>query len=131
MSDRLAELRRQRALLEEHLAWLDREIATEAKQVPAARTVPPEPVRRGLAAATTTDANVAPTLNVVAPTLAATTVPTHPAVPAPSPDVLFDQYRVAPDALKSDVRKGCFLYFTLALLFVGLGVAVLWMALRK
>lgn len=39
MSDRLAELRRQRQLMQEHLAWLDREIATETgKAAPAAAT---------------------------------------------------------------------------------------------
>jgi hypothetical protein len=47
MSDRLPELRRQRALIAEHLAWLDREIAAaggETSAAPATRppvTLPP------------------------------------------------------------------------------------------
>ena len=36
MSDRLAELVRQRALVQEHLAWLDREIARAAQKPVAA-----------------------------------------------------------------------------------------------
>ena len=34
MSDRLPELRRQRALVAEHLAWLDREIADAGSETP-------------------------------------------------------------------------------------------------
>ncbi len=41
MSDRLPELCRQRALVAEHLAWLDREIAAAGGDTPAAPAVPP------------------------------------------------------------------------------------------
>ena len=37
MPDRLAELRRQRALVQEHLAWLEREIAATEKTPSATR----------------------------------------------------------------------------------------------
>ena len=40
MSSRLDELRRHRALLQEHLAWLDREIAAAAGEKPASPAVP-------------------------------------------------------------------------------------------
>lgn len=41
VSDRLAELRRQRALVQQHLDWLDREIALNQSALP--RENPPEP----------------------------------------------------------------------------------------
>jgi len=42
--DRLQELRRQRALVQEHLAWIDREIASSSGQAPTAPTVQIQPV---------------------------------------------------------------------------------------
>ena len=149
MSDRLAELRRQRALLADHLAWLDREIAAEAKQVPAERVVAPNPVTpgipaaspaRALSVATAADATVATTVTVVAPGVAATGKGTGTAAAAPAPaippastaqaEAMLEEYRVKPDTLKSDVQKGCLLYFALALGLVALGVTVLWFALK-
>lgn len=137
MSDRIAELRRQRAVLEEHLAWLDREIAAEARHVPAARVVAPSPITPGLPAASPArtlstaaggDATVATTVTVVAPTLARGSV--SGAAASPRHDALLDEYRVRPDAVKNDVRKGCFLYFALAFVLLGIGVTILWFALR-
>ena len=43
MSDRLAELRRQRDLLQQHLAWLDTEIAAESRAPTARPVVAPTP----------------------------------------------------------------------------------------
>src|ERR1041385_8589003 len=43
MSDRLAELRRQRALIAEHLAWLDRQIA-EAGETKSPADISPAPL---------------------------------------------------------------------------------------
>jgi hypothetical protein len=43
MSDRLPELRRQRALVAEQLAWLDREIAAAGGETPAAPAAPQPP----------------------------------------------------------------------------------------
>jgi len=43
VSDRLAELRRQRDLLQQHLAWLDTEIAAESRAPTARPTVTPTP----------------------------------------------------------------------------------------
>ena len=110
MSDRLAELQRQRALVQEHLAWLDREIAAAGK--PTDRSLP--------AAATTT----------------ATTLPATPTAVAPKPtpsevhvDELLAQYRSAPGAVRQDVRKGCLLYFALALVVLAASVAILYFAL--
>ncbi len=67
MSDRLAELRRQRTLVQQHLDWLDREIATvETAALP--RDHPPKPVP----AATVPAAVTPPATEAYAPDPAAT-----------------------------------------------------------
>lgn len=103
-ADRLAELRRQRALAQEQLAWLDREIAAQtAGQMatpPAASALPPISPR-------------------------ADTPPT-----AASADALMEDYRVPPAALHQDVRKGCFVYFALALAVLVAVTLGLYFALR-
>ena len=43
---------------------------------------------------------------------------------------MLDEYRVAPDALKSDVKKGCLLYFFGAIGLFALGVVALYFAFR-
>ena len=122
MSDRHQELLRQRALVQEHLAWLDREIAAAAPN--------PGGLKLKIPAAAP-----ASTLRHSADAILA-----HAAAPAPAPvishreasaDAILEDYRVAPDALKTDVRKGCFLYFFAALAFVALVVVGLYYALRS
>ena len=117
--DRLPELLRQRALLQEHLAWLEREIAAASGQewptypADAANREAPAPAK--------------PPAAVPSPT--APTAPV-PATTADEPSVaeeIIDQYRVAPDALKTDLRKGCLLYFFGALALVALGVVGLYL----
>jgi hypothetical protein len=108
MSDRPAELRRQRALIAEHLAWLDREIA---RATPAASPAPDSP---------------------------APTTPPLPSAPAPLPpppelknleaDAILDRYRTEERSLKDDVRKGCFLYCAAAVVLLALGVAAIYIA---
>jgi hypothetical protein len=101
MSDRLRELRRQRALVQEQLAWLDQEIAkasSEEKSFPS--SVPP-----------------------------VVSVPVQTQAMA-SADAIIDEYRVAPEVVKSDVRKGCLLYFALGLGLIVAGVIGLYLALR-
>ena len=108
MSDRLAELRRQRQLLQEHLAWLDREIA-------ATGTPPADPAP-----------GAAPTVNPAPPPPAPT------AVSGPDEaDELLRQYTSSPESLQKDVRKGCFLYFALASVAFIILVAVLYLALSN
>lgn len=87
MSDRLAELQRQRAIAQEQIAWLDREIAKEAGQPPAA--VPPTPA-----------------------VVAAAPVPAP--VDSAADDILA-QYRQNPASTEKDVKRGCYLYFACAL----------------
>lgn len=123
MSDRLNELRRQRALVAEQLAWLDREISAAAGAPPAA-PVAPAPV-------TTPAAPVTPRPEPVsAPTPPATVDPEVSTAVAADADSLLDEYRVAPEELKTDVKKGCFLYFFAALALLALVVIGLYFFFR-
>ena len=85
MSDRSDELRRQRDLLREHLAWIEREIAAEAQRsgpAPLAEPLPqisPSPVED-------TDA-----------------------------EAILSEYRRAGSSISTQTKRGCILYFALAL----------------
>lgn len=157
MADRLAELRRQRALLQVHLAWLDREI-TRAGGDPNAGSFPPfgstpstSPFVTGSRSPLVTAAVANPTAAPAAPAAAAAALSSAPAeapaaVPAPSapaaappppaemaktdPDALLSQYRREPAAVHRDVRQGCLLYFAGAFVLLALGVAGLYFAFR-
>jgi hypothetical protein len=134
MSDRLAELRRQRAIVAEHLAWLDRQI-TEASGQSGAAPAPPTPTApaqpevpswpRTPVPPTEAAAVVAAALKARAATVTTTSAPEAPVVEAAAETIL-DEYRTSPDNLKTDLRKGCFLYFFGALALIAGGVAVLW-----
>jgi hypothetical protein len=157
MSDRLAELRRQRALIHEHLTWLDREIAAAEKTGGSSLAPVPTPLSLSapLAAslqatapawpAPTTPASgqsplplrpAEPPLVISAPEPAAT--PTSrllprafSTVPQPAlPSASLGEYRVSPGAVKEDVRKGCLLYFAAAFVLLFVGVGILWMIFR-
>ena len=88
MSDRLTDLQRQRALAQEQVAWLDREIAQEARQMPA--IVPPAEVPAA-----------------IKPLASAANVRTA--------DEIIAQYQQNPLTTEKDVKKGCYLYFACAL----------------
>jgi hypothetical protein len=129
MTDRHQELLRQRALVEAHLAWLDREIA-EAK--PATPTSPPPASGLRLKTSPTpTHATLRHTADAILGHANATSpLPTAPREVTQA-DAILDEYRVPPDALKTDIRKGCFVYFALALTVVAVGVAGLYFLLNK
>jgi hypothetical protein len=95
VSDRLAELQRQRALAQEQLAWFDREIAKETGQAPA----PPVPV----------PAVVAP-VPVVAPI-----TPVTDAATAQVADEIIARYEKSPQNAAKDAKKGCYLWFIFGL----------------
>ena len=116
MLDRLAQLRRQRALAQEQIDWINREIA-EAESENSRK--PASVLLQGVV--TTPEATATPSLPSSASSSAATTS---------EDDDLIARYRVGPDALKNDVRKGCFIYFAAALLLLGAVVAVLYFSLR-
>jgi hypothetical protein len=121
MADRLSELARQRALLSEHLAWLDREIADETVKRLIPKQSGPAP------ASVPTDLQ----LQATGPTASVTSETPAGAAPAPlafapEPAAILDQYRVHPSSVKQDVRKGCLLYFAAAFVLLGLVVAILY-----
>lgn len=98
MSDRLTELRRLRAHVQEQADWLDREIARHSgSETPATTPPPPAP---------------------------------NPAVAAPrTPEAApFDEqlYTADPVAAGAEAKRGCFLYFTLALVLLAAALAGLY-----
>ena len=97
MSDRLTELQRQRALIQGHLAWLDQEIAA-AK--PAVRSDFPLPA-------------VKPNEPVTMATTAAI---------EPLADELIAKFGAEPKGTAQDARKGCVMWFILAMVLLGLGI---------
>lgn len=130
MADRLAELLRQRALLQEHAAWLDREIAEASGQTQGhsiESTPSPRPLVAAIAAVV-----AAPAPRFVVPATVPAPVPASPTaeVSVVGEDIL-EQYRVAPQALQTDVRKGCLLYFVAAFLFLFVVIGGLYLAFRK
>ena len=117
MSDRLAELRRQRALVQEHLAWLEREIAQAERTPVEAATFPPP--------------FAAPAFRATSPVESGLAAP--PVMPAgtEAADQILDKYRVPATSVQSDVRKGCFLYLVAAFLLVGAVVTILYFTVSR
>ena len=115
MFDRLAQLRRQRALAQEQLEWINREIAeaeTRARENPGPTA--------GLSGEKLGSDS----------TVAASTPSAAPTTPSAAEEAIIAPYRVAPEALNRDVRKGCLLYFFAALLLLAVGVAILYFSFR-
>lgn len=128
MPDRLAELRRQRALIAEHLAWLDREIAAAGS---ASAASPEPPIASGLEAAS---APVPAELDPAAILAAATTA--KPVAPVAAGHATEDDIAAKhlptkrqPADIQQDVRRGCLLYFSIAaLLVIGLCALLVWVS---
>ncbi len=96
MSDRLEELRRQRALQREHLEWLDREIAALEGAAPPLIGSAPSPIAASL-----------------------------PAEFAGA-DAILEEYRRPAGSIERRTKLGCFLYVALALAMLGLFVTALF-----
>ena len=97
MSDRLTELQRQRALAQEQLAWFDREIAKETGQAqPAAFTPERGPVATPQSA---TAVRIAADAEAAARTA----------------EEILARYHQPGPSMEKDVKRGCYLYFILAL----------------
>ena len=119
MSDRLQELLRQKALLDEHAEWLAWQIAQEQAKSGA-----------GLAP----DVLPAPAAPVPSPGLAAAVTAAAPAPAAMEAEAaaIIDQYRESTQSDQQKVKRGCILYMLAALALIALGVlAVHFMAHRK
>jgi hypothetical protein len=110
-SDRLIELRRQRAMIREHVTWLDREIQREEQKMPAG--LPPSQSEMTAAGG---PSDHIPELS--SPELGL------------EDDKVIEQFRVAPTDIQRDVRKGCLIYFAAAFLLLVAGVIGLYFALR-
>lgn len=104
MSDRLKDLQRQRALAQEQLAWLDREIAREAGQGTPLAAHPPVPR--------------AP--ETVSPP------PAGSAQAAADAEAILAQYQSDPGSLQKNIKRGCYLYFFAALGILALGILALY-----
>ncbi len=140
MSDRLSELLRQRALLHEHLAWLDREIAsTERSAAPAnapiiTRSVPllivplSGPSALGGVGGASIPSAPLITARAESPVSAASSAES---VVVPGAEAILDKYRVETGSVQTDVRKGCFVYFAAAFVALALGVALLYFAISS
>lgn len=106
VSDRLKDLQRQRALAQEQLAWLEREIARESGlEISPAPSLPPAPGPQ------------TPAVSPGAPTVAQA---------AADAEAILAQYRPAPDAVSGNVKRGCYLYFFGALGLLLLGVLAVY-----
>lgn len=103
MSERLRHLQRQRALLSEHLAWIDSEIASE----------------------TTATSNAAPRAPAPAESIAS---PLSPAAIVPlEADALIEKYAAHERQNPDDLRRGCLYVFASAVLLFAAGVTAVWL----
>jgi hypothetical protein len=99
MPDRLQELQRQRALIQEQLAWLDREIT-------AAQGIPPLPI------------NAVHPPQVVAPT----TRPT--ATTSDEAEKILGEFKKETFEVKTDAQRGCLIFFLITMGLLTLGAAI-------
>jgi hypothetical protein len=105
-SDRLSELQRQRTLVQQQLAWLDREI--QAVQTGEHSPSPALPA-------------AVPVQRLASP---------QPVIPDADSEAIIDRYRTDEKSLTKDVRKGCILYAFGAFVLLVLGVVGLYLLLR-
>jgi hypothetical protein len=102
VSDRLEAFRRQRALLKEHVAWLDREIAAIEGGTPPPQA-PAEP-----------------------PPVAAF----NPAAEADA-EAILAEYRQPSMSIQKRAKLGCLIYFAAALLLMVVAVTVLYVMVKR
>jgi hypothetical protein len=120
LPERLAALLRQRALVAQHLAWLDAEIA-EVAGTPLASPTPPAlsaPVAPSAVASAVTDAT-APELSE----------PISPAVAAANQraDAIIEKYRTTEAINPAQTKRGCLLSFIAFMLFSIAGVLAIYL----
>ena len=110
MSDRLKDLLHQRALVQEQLVWLDREIAAARATAPVSGVIP---------------IAIDP-LPITGAALPAARSPSEQAAVDATAEEILAQYKNEGPALESNVKRGCFLYFFIALALLGLAVFALY-----
>src|SRR4051812_46521781 len=120
MADRLDELRKQRALVQQHLTWLDHEIAS----VTVTRLTLPPFAMRG------TTRPPVPVPGTTPPTPGARTGTTRsPLTGAVIPELA--EFQVDPDNVHGDTRRGCILYSAIAfLVLVGICAVIYFVGYR-
>ena len=123
MSDRLADLRRQRALVIEQLTWLDREIQREASH-PTSPAAPDSAAPDLAALSLAIGAPVRSDQTAQPATLTAKS--TTPTGAAP-----FADYDVNPVSVRQDVKKGCLIYFAAAFGLIGALLVLAYFTLGK
>lgn len=108
-SDRLKELQRQRALAQEQVAWFDREIAKEQSLAAPAQRVekPISPASGG---------------GVPSP---------HESTSPLDAEKLIERYQSGGTSIKSEVKRGCFLYFFAAFALLIVTVIIFYLLWRK
>jgi len=131
----LNELQQQRELVARHLAWLDREIATQTGGAgigPAATPPsPPAPLQPPTPPAPPSGLDFPkPAPSFPAKTALATPTPTVAEEPLPIDGVtetLIDEYRNKAANSPEDARRGCLILFGSAIAVLAFGVAALWL----
>lgn len=108
-SERRQELIRQRRILEEHLAWLDREILAAGDELPSSFVIK-------------TDRPSLTTASLASRPDATAFIPPLPL----EAEQIIAEYHQSPDNLKADVKRGCLLYFAAALALLGLAVGLIY-----
>jgi hypothetical protein len=103
MSERLRHLQRQRALLGEHLTWIDSEIARETSTALNC----PQPADKPASAP------------LIAPAPQAELV-------SDSAETLIEKYADEERQNPNAIRRGCLIVFTLSLALIAAGVATVW-----
>lgn len=104
MSDRLEELRRQRALQRDHLEWLDREIAALEADLWEDRSIPP---------------------------LIGESPPPPPPQGSREAEDILAQYRSPAVAIERRTKLGCLIYFALAVAVLAVALGALYVHLRS
>jgi hypothetical protein len=106
MSDRLQELLRQRALLQEHLDWLNREIASATGEP----SLPMESVQE----------RIQPSGTMTPPPLPAR----HRDTATQEAERIMGQLKKDASVVKTDARRGCLTIFSVAMGLLGLGAII-------
>ncbi|RRJ95789.1 hypothetical protein Ga0100231_017425 [Opitutaceae bacterium TAV4] len=116
MFDRLQQLRRQKTILEEHLAWLDHEIAEAEGDSPPA-TIPTISTLPSAPGTTTTHTHHA--------TLGEPEAPATTKAMARAEEII-TQHKIAQASAPDDIRRGCLLLVVLGFTLLAIAFLLLW-----